>query len=174
MSNWPLQRECDVFYGNPRDSKDSTRPSTKWELENLTFIVPPYQLYYDKKPITRIRVHKKCSDAFLRVFNNLLKAADGNQKVLDNWGVSIFGGLYNYRLMRTSNNLSMHSWGCAIDLDPARNGLSNNKPRFANYPQVLKAFADEGAVWGGDWNGNGSTLDERSCDGMHWQFARLR
>jgi len=174
MSQWPLQRDCNAFYGDPRDPSDPTKPNAQWELENLTYIKPPYQMYYDGKPVSRIRVHKKCADAFMNVFNSLLKAADGDQKVLDNWGVSIYGGAYNYRLMRTSNNLSMHSWGCAIDLDPARNALGNNKPRFALYPQILKAFEDEGAIWGGDWNGNGSTLDERSCDGMHWQFARLR
>lgn len=174
MSQWPLQRDCNAFYGNPSDPDDPSKPNPQWEAENLVFITPPFKMYYAGKEVKRIRFHKKCADAMLGVLNSLNKAADGDQGVLDNWGVSIFGGSYNYRLMRGGNSLSMHSWGCAIDLDPARNALGNNRPRFAMYPQVLKAFEDEGAIWGGDWNGNKDTLDERSCDGMHWQFARLK
>ncbi len=44
----------------------------------------------------------------------------------------------------------MHSYGCAVDLDPVNNGLSDRTPRFAQFPQVLQAFADEGWKWGGD------------------------
>lgn len=171
--NWPLQKECDNFYGNPR-GRNPSQPSSAWASQNLIFITPPFKMYYERKLVTRIRVHKKCADAFSRVFNSLLLAANGSQVILDEWGVTTFGGTYNYRLMRGGNSLSMHAYGCAIDLDPANNGLGDNTPRFAKYPQVLKAFADEGAIWGGDWNGNNNTLDERTCDGMHWQFARLR
>ena len=171
--SWPLQRECDIFYGNPR-GKDPSQPSVTWELENLIYITPPFKMFYDGKPVSRIRLHKKCADGFLKVFNNLLIAANNDQNVLDEWGVSKFGGAYNYRLMRGGTSLSMHAYGCAIDLDAANNGLGDNTPRFSKYPQVLKAFSDEGAIWGGDWNGNENTLDERTCDGMHWQFARLK
>ena len=170
--NWPLQRECDSFYGNPRGRNPSQASST-WEANNLTFITSPFKMYYDGKLVTKIKVHKKCADAFMRVFNNLLNAANGDQKVLDEWGVTKFGGTYNYRLMRNGTALSMHAYGCAIDLDPANNGLGDKTPRFANYPQVLKAFRDEGATWGGDWNGDGIQNDT-PADGMHWQFARIK
>jgi hypothetical protein len=83
--------------------------------------------------------------------------------------VSIFGGVVQYRLMRGGDQLSIHSYGAAIDLDPGRNALHNQTPRFAKFEEVLKAFADEGWTWGGDWNGNGSSADERRPDGMHWQ-----
>ena len=170
--NWPTQRECDNFYGNPR-GRNPSQPSATWESQNLTFITPPFKMYYDGKLVTKIKVHKKCADAFSRVFNNLLVAANGSQTILDEWGVTKFGGSYNFRLMRNGTALSMHSYGCAIDLDPANNGLGDKTPRFANYPQVLKAFKDEGATWGGDWNGDGIQNDT-PADGMHWQFARVR
>ena len=166
MSNWPLQKDCNDFYGDPRNSDDVTVASPEWESANLIYITPPYQMYYDGKPVKRIRVHKKCADAFMAAFNAIWVAADKDQKVVDQWGASVFGGSYNFRLMRTSNNLSMHSWGCAIDLDPERNGLGNQSPRFLQYPQVVKAFTDQGAIWGGTWHGGG-------CDGMHFQFARI-
>jgi hypothetical protein len=50
--------------------------------------------------------------------------------------------------------------------------MYDRTPRFAEFPEVLKAFADEGWRWGGDWNGNGSSADERMADGMHWQATR--
>ena len=68
----------------------------------------------------------------------------------------------------------MHSYGRAVDFDAPRNGQYNKKPHFASlYNQVVRPFVDLGGVWGGDWNGNKDTLDERACDGMHFQFARL-
>lgn len=160
--SWPKQADCDKFYGNPRGA-DPSMPSPTWELENLTHIIPPYKMFYDGKPVSRLRVHKKCAAAFMEAFNNILKAADGDQKVIDHWGASIYGGGYNYRLKRAGTTLSMHSYGCAIDLDPANNGFRDSTPRLAQFPQVVKAFKDVGAVWGGDWPNN--------TDGMHFQFA---
>jgi hypothetical protein len=173
MTKWPLQRECDSFYGNPR-GKNVTQPSAKWESEYLVFFKPPFRITYAGKHVAQFKVNKNCLVGFQEAFNNLYKAAGGKQKTLDHWGVSIFAGCYNYRLMRGGNSLSMHSWGCAIDLDPANNSLSDNTPRFSQFPEVLDAWAKTGALWGGDWDGDKDTLDERRCDGMHWQFARLK
>ena len=80
--------------------------------------------------------------------------------------------MYFKTMTGNSRTLSMHSYGCAIDLDPARNGWKDRTPRFAQFPQVLAAFRSEGWKWGGDWNGNGSSADERQADGMHWQATR--
>ena len=33
--NWPLQKECDNFYGNPR-GRNPSLPSATWEAQNLT------------------------------------------------------------------------------------------------------------------------------------------
>lgn len=160
MTAWPLQKDCDRFYGNPRGANG--KPSAKWESENLVSIRPPYRMTYAGKPITGIRVHKKCAESLKRVLARIWEAAGKDQATVDRWGVSIYGGAYNYRLMRGGNSLSMHSWGCAIDLDPARNGLGDQTPHFANVPEVLAAFAAEGWEWGGDWSRR---------DGMHWQAA---
>jgi hypothetical protein len=134
--------------------------SPAWEAANITTIVPPFRMTYAGTPIKRIRVHKHCAASLSKVLQNLLNAANGKQATLDHWGVSIFGGVVAYRLMRGGSRLSIHSYGAAIDLDPARNGLGDSTPRFANFPEVLKAFADEGWTWGGKW---------ARADGMHWQ-----
>lgn len=178
-NNWPSQAEVlsgKSIYGNPR-GKDPTVMSPAWEAANIIRITPPFQMTYAGKPVKTIRIHKACADSFLRILNALLASARKEnprdpQSVLDHWGVSIFGGVVMYRLMRGLNELSMHSYGCAIDLDPARNALRDTTPRFAEFPQVLKAFADEGWRWGGDWNGNGSSAEERRADGMHWQATK--
>lgn len=172
MEKWPLQRDCDKFYGDPR-SASGVSASHSWELQNLVYFTPPFQMTYEGRPIKRFSVHIKCHNAFNAVFNNMLKASNNDYEKLKYWGVTKFAGCYNYRLMRGGSSLSMHSYGIAIDLDPENNSFGDRTPRFAQFPEVLKAFADEGAVWGGDWNGNKDTLDERRCDGMHWQFARL-
>lgn len=176
---WPTQQEVlsnKSVYGDPR-GPDRTRMSLKWERENITTITPPFRMTYAGKPIKRIRVHKYCAESLLRVLRDLLASAakinpKNPQAVLDEAGVSIFGGVVQYRLMRGSNALSIHSYGAAIDLDPARNSLYDRTPNFANYPWVLEAFRKEGWRWGGDWNGNGSSADERRADGMHWQATR--
>lgn len=176
---WPTQAAVlsnNSVYGDPR-GPDRTKMSLKWERENIVYITPPFRMTYAGKPVKKIRVHKHCAASLLRIFHKLLDSAtliDRNnpQAVLDKAGVSIFGGVVMYRLMRGGNRLSMHSYGCAIDLDPARNGMYDKTPNFANHPWVLAAFRQEGWTWGGDWNGNGSSADERSADGMHWQATK--
>lgn len=167
---WPTQQEVlsnKSVYGDPR-GPDRTKMSLKWERENIVYIVPPFKMTYAGAPVKKIRVHKHCAQSLLRVFDNLLTSAkmiDRNspQKVLDTAGVSIFGGVVMYRLMRGGNKLSIHSYGAAIDLDPVRNGLGDQTPNFANHPWVLAAFKKEGWLWGGDWS---------RADGMHWQATR--
>jgi hypothetical protein len=164
MPTWPLQSECDQFYGNPRGKPGQVNPT--WEAANIVAMKPPFRMTYAGMPIKGIRIHKKCSNSLFAVLTNLWIASGHDQDKLDHWGVSIYAGAFNYRLMRNGTSLSMHSWGCAIDLDPANNGMGDTTPRFANFPVVLAAFADEGWVWGGNWKG-------KSCDGMHWQAARV-
>lgn len=175
MPHWPTQAlvlSNKSPYGDPR-GRDHSVMSPTWELKNIVRITPPFAMTYAGKQITKgIRVHRHCADSLLRVLNNLKFAAKGKQETLDHWGVSIFGGVVQYRLMRGGNSLSIHSYGAAIDLDPARNGLYDKTPRFAEFPEVLDAFATEGWRWGGDWSGNGSSADERKADGMHWQATQ--
>jgi hypothetical protein len=151
--------------------------SPKWEAENIVRIIPPFKMTYAGALVKTIRVHKHCAASLSRVLAKFLDSAtlinrSNPQKVLDDAGVSIFGGVVQYRLMRGGNDLSIHSYGAAIDLDPARNGMYDQTPNFANHGWVLAAFRAEGWRWGGDWNGNGSSADERRPDGMHWQATR--
>ena len=179
MTNWPTQAAVlsnKSIYGDPR-GRDVSRMSSRWEAENLVYIQPPFIMRFAGKKVARIRVNKHCSASLAKVLDSLLRAAKletpkAAQKTLDYWGVSVFGGVVQYRLMRGGNSLSIHSYGAAIDLDPAQNNMYDKTPRFAQFPKVLAAFKAEGWKWGGDWDGDGSSSDERQCDGMHWQATK--
>lgn len=167
---WPKQSEVLAYksaYGDPRGRSGSSS-SPDWEAKNLVYIAVPFSMKMGDINITRIRIHRHCAASLERILARLKDDAKGNIKTLREWGVTEFGGSFNYRPMRGLSTLSMHSFGCAIDLDPARNGLGDRTPRFAEFPQVLRAFKDEGWRWGGDWNGNGLSSDERRSDGMHF------
>lgn len=142
MNDWPKQKDCDTFYGNPR-GKDG-HASVTWEATKLVRITPPFRMTYAGKPIKTVTIHRKCADSLGRVFLAIWIAAGKDQTVIDRWFVSIFGGSYNYRLKRNSNTLSMHAYGCAIDLAPEKYPMGTSKAHFAD--PVLKAFKDEGWV----------------------------
>lgn len=156
MTDWPRQSECDSFYGNPRGRYGHA--SDRWESRNLTTIAPPFRMTYAGAPVKQLKVHKKCADSLLRALNAIWIAAGKSQDTVDKWGVSILGGVYNFRLKRNSNTLSMHAYGAAIDLDPVRKPMGQAKRRFV--PEVVKAFANEGWV-------------NLRNDPMHFQAARL-
>ena len=162
MAQWPLQSECDAFYGDPRGANGQASPA--WMKANLVPIVPPFPMTFAGKPIKSIQIHRKCADSLLRVLQAIWVASGHNQAIIEDWGVDKFGGSFNFRLMRGINRLSMHAYGCAIDLDPERNGLGVLRGHLRDCPQVLNAFAQEGAVWGGNWT---------RPDPMHFQFARV-
>lgn len=161
MPVWPKQSECDAYYGNPRGRNGLA--SAAWEAANLVKVPVPWPMVaaWDSKiPIKSIRVHKRCAESLARVLAAIWKAAGNDPAVIGTWGMDLFGGGYNYRVMRGGARLSMHSYGCAVDFDPALNGMGDKTPNFANCPEVLAAFNAEGWVWGGDWS---------NPDGMHFE-----
>lgn len=164
MTNWPNQNDVDGFYGNPRGRNGVA--SAKWESENIVRVKAPWKLItaWDGAPVSSIMVHKKCSESLLRVLEQIWGSAGQSQRKVDEWGMNLFAGAYNFRLMRGDNRLSMHSWGCAVDFDSARNSFGDTTPNFKNIPAVLNAFRSQGWTWGGEW---------KKPDGMHWQAANV-
>ncbi len=172
MTHWPTQSGADYFYGNPRGRTMST-VNMDWYRTNITMIRPPFFMRMIK-PVTSFPIHRKCSAATREWLDLVWNNAGRDQRVIDNWGMSVFSGSYSYRTMRGLQQLSMHAYGCAMDFDAPRNGFHDSTPQFASLRQeVVEPFRKLGGVWGGDWNGNGSSADERRADGMHFQFAHL-
>lgn len=170
---WPRQSELAAFYGNPTGKNGKASP--RWESENLIRVAVPWRMVaaWDAKiRITSITIHMNCVASLARVLQAIwldaiseATAAGDPQKVIELWGLHLFGGGYNFRLKRGGETLSTHAYGCAIDFDPARNGMGDRTPNFANCPEVIRAFKAEGWEWGGDWS---------SPDAMHFQAATAR
>jgi len=164
MNEWPHQSEVDAFYGNPRGRNGQV--SRAWEAENIIRIAAPWNLVtaWDFSPVSSIRIHKKCANSLERILTKIWQESGESQLKINEWGMNLYAGAFNYRMMRGASRLSMHSWGCAIDFDSSRNSYGDNTPNFASIPQVLNAFESEGWVWGGRW---------AKPDGMHWQAALI-
>ncbi|WKL57223.1 M15 family metallopeptidase [Asticcacaulis sp. ZE23SCel15] len=163
---WPLQSQCKAFYGDPTSViRGAPAPNAEWERMHLVKVFIPWSAHasWDKDlRIRTLRVHSKCAASLERVLNAIWEAVGRDQNEIDRIGMSSVGGGHNWRLMRGGNALSTHSYGCAVDFDPERNGLGDNSPAMDK--RVIKAFTDEGWVWGGQW---------KRPDGMHFQAARV-
>jgi D-alanyl-D-alanine carboxypeptidase len=161
-----------MFYGNSTGVGGAVA-SHNWERANLVLVQPPFKMRMVKS-VEHFSIHKKCADATRAWLDQVWKNAGRDQRVIDYWGMNVFSGSYVFRTMRGLQHLSMHAYGCALDFDAPRNGLHDVTPHFASLRQeVVEPFLKLGGVWGGDWNGNGSSADERRADGMHFQFARM-
>ena len=123
----------------------------------------PMRLAWDlDTKVTRLSCHKLVSDKFLAVFNDLLKHY-GYEKIVE-LGIDLFGGCFNFRKMRGGSDWSRHSWGVAIDLDPARNLLKETArtARFARpeYKPMIDIFYKHGFI---------SLGKEKNYDWMHFE-----
>jgi len=158
MNIWPLQSECNSFYGDPRH--------TGWLHENTMDVPCPWPLHIDKVTTNHILIHKKCADSLHRVLQNIWDAVGHDPKKITDLRYDRFDGSYNLRVMRGGHALSMHSYACAIDWDAADNPFHSSKHLFTDSSLLVVKFKEEGWVWGGDWTPG-------SVDSMHVQAARI-
>lgn len=152
---WPRQAECITYYG-PLG-------------QNQTQIEVPFDMYLAWSKSTRLKrmtLHSRVAESALQVLQKVgaLYSAAERQAL----GVDLFGGSLNVRKMRGGNSYSMHSWGIAIDFDPARNQLNAHRPnaRLSHPDAVAFWVAWESAGWL-------SLGRARDFDWMHVQAARL-
>ena len=154
---WPVQYtpQFDAFYG----PKGSSLVKIKLPY--------PFRLSWDTSTvINSFSCHQKVHDSMRRVL----------VKVLDYYGLDsirelkldLWGGCYNERPIRGGNRWSMHSWGIAVDFDPARNKLEWGRDKASiarpEYDKWWECWEDEGWV---------SLGRDRNFDWMHVQAARI-
>lgn len=132
----------------------------------LVYIDLPYPMriaWQRQTKIKRFQCHKLVAQAFLNVFNELL-AHYGHDRLVE-LGIDLYGGCFNYREMRGGTELSTHSWGISLDLDPDRNLLheSAKTARFARpeYKMMIEIFYHNGFI---------SLGKEKNYDWMHFQY----
>ena len=125
--------------------------SKGWQDVNLVHMQLPFQMFYEKQPLSHgILVHKRIVQALTTAFSDIWDVCNHDQKQVDKTGASDWGGCFNIRRIAGSNSWSNHSWACALDLSPSTNGF-NMKGTIADV--VVKAFKKQGFLWGGDYKG---------------------
>jgi hypothetical protein len=154
-SIFPRQREVPTYFGESGSG-----------LGLLQLPYPMVLAWDTKQSVNRVTLHTKVHASASRAFKRILDHYGYDQiKAL---GLDKFGGSYVKRAMRGGTNLSMHSWGIAMDFDPERNQLrwGRDKARMARpeYGAFLDAWQQEGWI---------SLGRERNFDWMHVQAARL-
>lgn len=124
----------------------------------------PMRLAWDlETSITRMSCHKDIANKFITIFNDLFYTYGYDE--IKRLGIDLYGGCFAYRKMRRGSSMSTHSWGVAIDLDPARNLLRETSAtaRFARpeYQKMIDIFY---------YNGFESLGVEQNRDWMHFQI----
>lgn len=127
----------------------------------------PMRLAWDTKTtVRRITCNKAIAEPLKAVFKELLTVY-GYDKIKE-LGIDLFGGCFAFRKMRGGSSLSVHAWGLAIDLDPARNQLkeTSKTARFARpeYKLMIDIFYKHGFV---------SLGREKNYDWMHFQWEKF-
>lgn len=172
----------------------SFKESGKMPLSNLRYLKVLYVGFDGKSHIGEIIVNQKIANKTKTVFLQLYRAKyqiksmeliddyykkrgeDGNKadwRSMEANNTSAF----NYRYITHTRNLSNHSWGRAIDLNPRQNPYSrkvngiwraiDHSPKLDKYAQnrssaiphvitkkdtAYKAFLKAGFFWGGNWS----------------------
>lgn len=153
---WPTQKDVPKFFGVPG--------------ENLQAFEIPYamKLSWDVgQPLRKMTLHKKVGESMQKALSKV--ASVYTEKERADLGLDLFGGSYNYRVMRGGSALSMHAYGIAIDFDPVRNGLKVKAPKARlSHRDAIPFF--EAWEQAGFWVSLGRARD---FDWMHVQAARL-
>ena len=126
----------------------------------------PMRLAWDKNTIVKtMRCHKLVADQLTAIFTEILQVY-GLAKIQE-LGIDLFGGCFNFRQMRGGSDWSRHSWGIAIDLHPEANGLKTpySKALFSKpeYEELHRIFEKHGFINLGKTKG---------YDAMHWEILK--
>jgi hypothetical protein len=133
--------QCLKKYGDPEKELNMILWDVPTEIE---IGVIPKKLYCNKDIV----------DPLMAAFINLI-----NRNKVDE--LKTWDGCFNIRKKRGLSSMSLHSWGIAIDVNAAWNGL-NKEPLLT--PEFVKCFTDAGFDWGGTWTRK---------DGMHFQLKTI-
>jgi hypothetical protein len=127
--------------------------SPDWAKRSLATFDLPYPLVYGTAMVRRATGHRLLVPVFQAVFADLKYRGLMER-------ATHYGGIYNHRLIRGgTRNLSTHSWGIAIDMNPNENRLGT--PGRMD-PGVIECFEKHGLLWGGRFH---------RLDPMHFQYA---
>jgi hypothetical protein len=137
--------QCLKKWGDPTIVTNELKYMTVWDVPaHLEIGVIPKKLYCNKLIVAPL----------IQAFTNLI-----DRKVVNE--LKTWDGCFNVRRKRGLTSMSLHSWGVAIDVNAAWNGLGKN-PTLSK--EFVKCFTDAGFDWGGTWTRK---------DGMHFQLKTI-
>lgn len=145
------------YYGTPN-------PTGKGYLVTIDLPFPMIPSWDKRQTVTKIQCHKLIAHKLQKALSDILcHYGLGEIKRL---GINVYGGCFNYRLMRGGTEPSKHSWGIAIDLDPERNSLhaTSATAQFAKpeYKAMIDIFYLNGFI---------SLGREKNYDWMHFEIS---
>jgi hypothetical protein len=112
-------------------------------------ITPPWRMFLawnEAEEVHEFRCHQDVQQDLQHAFSNV--ADTHNAAEIQALGLHLYGGCFNHRNKRGSDELSTHAWGIAIDLNPGQNRLKwrSDRARFArpDARKFLDAFEAEG------------------------------
>jgi len=138
-------QQCLKKWGDPTDPKNEGKYMVLWDVPTeLEIGIIPKRIYCNRLMIAPLTA----------AFKNLIDRGFVNE--LKTWD-----GVFNVRKKRGLNSQSLHSWGIALDVNAAWNGLGKIP---TSTPGFVKCFTDAGFEWGGTW---------KRSDGMHYQLVSI-
>lgn len=165
---WPKDNRADLdtFYGR-HVLGTNAQPTSAWLNEHLKNFAAPYPLTLSwdlSVQVKKLYCHKLVGDSLVRIFEQILQHY-GSFEEVKRARMHLYGGCYNFRLIKNSNRLSTHAWGASIDLDPGKNplGVKYDESKGMMPKPVIKIFEAEGWKWGGRF--------QSRPDCMHFQAA---
>jgi hypothetical protein len=125
-----------------------------------------------------VPVHREIAEALKRIDDRISGLAAKEEEVRAFLSAIDSVECYNWRQIRGSRRMSYHSWGLAVDIRPRQLGnkaiywfweqarsedwmLRPPEQRWQPPMAVIRAFEDEGFIWGGKWE---------LYDNMHFEF----
>ena len=137
--------QCLKKWGDPTVVTNEMKYMTVWDVPtHLEIGVIPKKLYCNKLIVAPL----------IQAFTNLIDRDFVKE-------LKTFDGCFNVRRKRGLTSMSLHSWGVAIDVNAAWNGLNKTPQLSAGF---VKCFTDAGFDWGGTWTRK---------DGMHFQLKSI-
>lgn len=132
-------------------SKGNVDIDDTWERDNLVTLRDVCKTGID------IRLHRLVAPVFERCLRAAMAAAP-------KYRIRLLGA-FSPRHQRhdPALPLSLHSWGCAFDINWDKNPMGSKLVTDLP-PEFVKVFTDAGWEWGGAW--------KSIKDAMHFQFAR--
>jgi len=133
--------QCLKKYGDPTKENNMV----VWDIPSqLEIGVVPKRLY--------------CNKDLIEPLSKAIKALIDTGKISE---LKTWDGCFNIRKKRGLASMSLHSWGIAIDVNAAWNGLGKDPILSSGF---VKCFTDNGFDWGGTW---------KRKDGMHFQLSKI-